>query len=134
MKALLLPPRKEPEIITIDTWDDLSAVIGCRLVETILLEQGVLLVCDEEFTYDGAIPNRRIGNNVFAGPLIIIGEDPSGNLTGLTDETLRKYFERYRQPEFLFGRFDVRTTVDGNVITINQQFIEGDHHYDKEKI
>ena len=52
----------------------------------------VIFICNEEGKLRGLPFNRDIGQDISAGPFIIVGEDPEiGEDRSLTDEQIKKY-------------------------------------------
>lgn len=122
MRALLLPVREHPREIDVDDWRSMAALIGCELIQTIIIEDKIFLVCDETFCIDGARPNRKIDGVVYAGDLIIIGYDDEGNFAPLPEEAFEKYKTLFCKPEYLDGEFKITTSTRGNVVSIDQTF------------
>ena len=52
----------------------------------------VIFICNEEGKLRGLPFNRAIGQDIIAGPFIIVGDDPEiGEDRSLTDEQIKKY-------------------------------------------
>lgn len=52
----------------------------------------VIFICNEEGKLRGLPYNRDIGQDIIAGPFIIVGDDPEiGEDRSLTDEQIKKY-------------------------------------------
>lgn len=52
----------------------------------------VIFICNEEGKLRGLPFNRDIGQDIIAGPFIIVGDDPEiGEDRSLTDEQIKKY-------------------------------------------
>ena len=56
-----------------------------------------ILICNEEGKVKGMDCNRRVGDDVIAGPFFIVGEDGE-DFRSLTDEEAQRYMERFAQP------------------------------------
>lgn len=67
-------------------------------VEPVYLGDGAILVCNEEGKVKGMDCNRRVGDDVIAGPFFIVGEE-DGAFRSLTDEETQRYMERFTEPE-----------------------------------
>lgn len=67
-------------------------------IEVVPLGDGKLLICNEEGKLNGMQGNRRIGNDVIAGPFFIVGED-GDEFRSLTDEEVKKSLKRFAEPE-----------------------------------
>lgn len=67
-------------------------------IEVLPLDNGKLLICNEEGKLNGMQGNRRIGNDVIAGPFFIVGED-GDEFRSLTDEEVKESLKRFAEPE-----------------------------------
>lgn len=67
-------------------------------IEVVPLDNGKLLICNEEGKLNGMQGNRRIGNDVIAGPFFIVGED-GDEFRSLTDEEVKESLKRFAEPE-----------------------------------
>lgn len=105
IKALMVAPNESPKVVTLKTdLDSLQKAVSIGagyqgLIEIISLDDGVCLLCNEEGKLIGLEGNRRINNDIIAGVFYIVGESCDGELTSLTEDQLRIYAERFRQPE-----------------------------------
>lgn len=122
MKALLIPVLEHPREVEVSDWRSMSSLIGCELIQTVILEDNIFLVCDECFCYDGAKPNRKIDGVVYAGDLIVVGFDDEGNFSELPQEAFEKYKALFWEPEYLDGTFKISTSTKGAVVSISQTF------------
>ena len=73
-----------------------SIVAG--IVSNLLRDNEKLLICNEEGKLNGMQGNRRIGNDVIAGPFFIVGED-GDEFRSLTDEEVKASLKRFAEPE-----------------------------------
>lgn len=67
-------------------------------IEVLSLDNEKLLICNEEGKLNGMRGNRRIGNDVIAGPFFIVGED-GDEFRSLTDEEVKASLKRFAEPE-----------------------------------
>ena len=67
-------------------------------IEVLPLDNEKLLICNEEGKLNGMQGNRRIGNDVIAGPFFIVGED-GDEFRSLTDEEVKASLKRFAEPE-----------------------------------
>ena len=67
-------------------------------IEVLPLDNEKLLICNEEGKLNGMRGNRRIGNDVIAGPFFIVGED-GDEFRSLTDEEVKASLKRFAEPE-----------------------------------
>ena len=121
--GLLLPVGEHPTETSFTDWRNLCSICEAECIQSTLLSDGSLLICNENFIADGATPNRRINNVVFAGPLVIVGEDHMGSFCSLPSDRLTFYKKRFWTPPVLNGTYRVSTTSKDNVVTIDQEFI-----------
>jgi hypothetical protein len=101
MRILMVEPGKEPFVTEVS--NDLEslqkAVDG--LIEVMCLEENVLIVCNEDGKCMGLNGNRRVDNgDIIAGAFLICGSNDEGEMLSLTDEQIKKYTERFKEPEF----------------------------------
>ena len=67
-------------------------------IEVLPLDNKKLLICNEEGKLNGMQGNRRIGNDVIAGPFFILGE-AGDEFRSLTDEEVKESLKRFAEPE-----------------------------------
>lgn len=97
IKVLIVEPDKLPEERIIDnTLETKQKIVGgyIEYISTSMNEE-VLLICNEEGKLNGMAPNRDIGYDIIFGPMIIIGEDSSGEDKSLTDEQIEFYKKKF---------------------------------------
>ena len=73
-----------------------QAVAG--YIEPIYLEDGTVIVGNEEAKLRGMPGNRRLGDSILAGPFFVCGED-DGEFRSLTDEEAASAMVRFAEPE-----------------------------------
>ena len=73
-----------------------KAVLGP--IETVYNRDGTVLLCNDEGKLIGMEGNRHVGDDVIAGPFILVG-DNGESLRSLTDAEVDRYMERFAQPE-----------------------------------
>ena len=69
------------------------------MIECVYMEDGAILVCNEEGKLNGMTLNRRLADDIICGPFFIVGDDGEGDFTSLTDRQIADYKERFAQPE-----------------------------------
>ena len=67
-------------------------------LEVLNNQDGTVLLCNDEGKLIGMEGNRHVGDDVIAGPFLLIG-DNGENLRSLTDAEVERYMERFAQPE-----------------------------------
>lgn len=76
----------------------MQEVVG-GYIEEVMLDDGTVLICNEEGKLRGLKPNRRVGNDIIAGTFFIVGDDGSEDLVSLTDEQIKQYTECFQEIE-----------------------------------
>ncbi|KLU61720.1 hypothetical protein CEB3_c18980 [Peptococcaceae bacterium CEB3] len=88
IKVLVFQPGQLAQIREIqNTLAACQNVVG-GYIEVIHLDDGLLLVCDEEGKLKGYPPNRRVGRDVICGTFFICRSD-GDEFTSVTDEDLK---------------------------------------------
>ncbi len=101
LKVLYIEPGKRPYRSEIpDRLDAMQQAVQ-GLIEFVPLSDEVLLVCNEEGKINGMQYNRRIENDIIAGPFFLIGNDEEGECRSLTTEEMKQYMDRFYEPENL---------------------------------
>lgn len=112
MKALLVCPKKAPEIIEIENKYEKVRSVVCNdddgLIEVIYpWDDPVALVCDEEGKIKGYEANRVLedkdGNvyDILVGNFLIVGIEGS-EFASLSDELVDKYANKFQWPEYFY--------------------------------
>lgn len=73
-----------------------KAVLGP--IETVYNRDGTVLLCNDEGKLIGMEGNRHVGDDVIAGPFLLVG-DNGESLRSLTEAEVDRYMERFAQPE-----------------------------------
>ncbi len=66
------------------------------LFECVYLDDNCIAVVNEEGKINGLELNRRIGNDIIAGPFFICGDSEEGEFVSLTDEQLKSFASEYK--------------------------------------
>ncbi|MBO4366591.1 MAG: DUF3846 domain-containing protein [Clostridia bacterium] len=102
LRMLVLEPGLPPYVSRIrDSLESLQAAVGGYIECTYPFEDNAFVIGNEEAKLIGMEGNRRINGAIYAGPLLIAGDDGAGGTVDLTDEQIRLYGERFRDPEFI---------------------------------
>lgn len=72
--------------------------------QCVYLEDGCLLVCNEEGKINGMGLNRRVGYDIIAGPFFIVGDDRSGEFVSLSDSQIQKYSKQFEEIQMFTGK------------------------------
>ena len=100
MRVLYVEPGKVPYEAEIrNELRSMQRAVCNGLIEPIFMDDGCVLVGNEESKLRGMQGNRHLdGGGVLAGPFFICG-DAGENFRSLTDDEVSKYMEKYAEPE-----------------------------------
>lgn len=73
------------------------------LFECVYQEDGCIAVVNEEGKINGMTLNRRMGNDIIAGPFFICGDSEDGEFISLTDEQCEKYMQDFKEIQEFTG-------------------------------
>lgn len=101
IRVLKIEPGKMPyEKEMVNDLEGIQAEVG-GLFECVYLDDGCIAVVNEEGKLNGMELNRRIGNDIIAGPFFICGDSADGEFVSLTDAECEKYVGEFKGvPEF----------------------------------
>ena len=95
--VLKFEPGKAPEEVTMpNTLEAFQSAVG-GYIETLELDSGAVLVCNEEGKLMGLPANRQVGGDAIAGTFLIAGS-AGGGFCSLTDEDAARYGREFAQP------------------------------------
>ena len=103
--VLQVEPHKHPQSVTLpNDLDSLQKAVSIGsdyqgLIELVWLEDGVLILCNEEGKLNGLEPNRRLGNDILCGVFYVVSEDDEGNLASLSPAMIDQYAHLFWEPE-----------------------------------
>lgn len=99
IKVIMVEPMKEPNLAEVEnTLEGLQKAVG-GYIETLCLEDYVVLVCNEEGKLMGLPGNRSLGNDIIAGTFLVVGSNDDGEFVSLTEDKIRQYSDRFQKPE-----------------------------------
>ena len=90
-------PAAETEID--DSLNSLQRFVDGYIEITYPFDDDVIVIGNEEAKLLGMQGNRRINGEIYAGSLLLVGDDHEGGLRSLTDEETAKYLELFKEPE-----------------------------------
>lgn len=73
------------------------------LFECIYLDNNCIAVVNEEGKLNGMELNRRIGNDIIAGPFFICGDSEEGEFVSLTKEQIDKFSSEFKNAPVFTG-------------------------------
>ncbi len=82
-------------------------------------EDNAFVIGNEEAKLIGLEGNRRINGSIYAGNILIVGDDGKGGTIDLTDEQIAKYTEMFKNPEDISPE-EVRADIWYEVIGYEQ--------------
>lgn len=99
-RMLVIEPHKAPyEMVIPDGLEPLQQAVGGWIECTYPFDDNTFVVGNEEAKLIGLDGNRRINGQIYAGTILIAGDDGEGGTMDLTDEQVDKYTEMFKVPE-----------------------------------
>ena len=99
-RMLVIEPHKEPyEMIIPDKLEALQQAVGGYIEVTYPFDDNAFVIGNEEAKLVGLEGNRRIGDSIYAGNILIAADDGYGGTTDLTDDQVKKYSDMFFTPE-----------------------------------
>lgn len=100
LNAIAIKP-KEPATRTQieDTLAALQSFVEGYIEISYPFDDEVIVIGNDEAKLIGMEGTRRINDHIYAGPLLLVGDDLQGGLRSLTEEETAKYLERFKEPE-----------------------------------
>ena len=99
-RMLVIEPHKEPyEMVIPDGLEPLQQAVGGWIECTHPFEDNTYVIGNEEAKLIGLEGNRHINGQIYAGSLLIAGDDGEGGTMDLTDEQIERYTEMFKTPE-----------------------------------
>ena len=97
----------------------LQKAVGGGLIEPIYLEDGTVIVANDEAKLRGMAGNRRLGESVIAGPFFVCGEE-GDDFSSLTDEEAARTMNRFAEPEEI-SQAEVRVDMGYTIFFMSQE-------------
>ena len=100
-RCVYITPGNKPLVIklNINEYDVLNNAVGGLIELTHPFDDEVCVVGNDEAKLIGMKGNRHIGESIYAGPILIVGDDGSEDFAELTKEQADKYMEMFAEPE-----------------------------------
>ena len=98
IKCLLVEPYELPKDIEIDNTLEAKQHLVGGYIECLYPsnDDSVVFICNEEGKINGMPLNRDIGNDIIAGPFLILGDDyENGDFKSLSEDQILKYKMRF---------------------------------------
>lgn len=110
IRVLRVRPGQVPEQIQIpNTLSAFQQEVG-GWIETVSLGDGAILICNEEGKLSGMDGNRRLGNDIIAGPFLVVGDDGKGGFCSLQNDQVHTWQKQFAQPE-LFQPGEIENSI-----------------------
>ena len=99
-RMLVIEPHKEPyEMVIPDGLEALQQAVGGWIECTYPFDDNTYVIGNEEAKLIGLDGNRRINGQIYAGTILIAGDDGEGGTMDLSDEQIRHYTDMFKIPE-----------------------------------
>ena len=99
-RMLVIEPHKEPyEMVIPDGLEPLQQAVGGWIECTYPFDDNAYVIGNEEAKLIGLDGNRRINGGIYAGTILIAGDDGYGGTMDLNDEQIQNYTEMFKTPE-----------------------------------
>ncbi|UWG97560.1 MAG: DUF3846 domain-containing protein [Candidatus Dehalobacter alkaniphilus] len=115
LRVLVVKPEKPPYVVEIENnLPVLQELVGGD-IQYVGLDRDAFFYCNEEGKLLGLPGNRKLDNgDIVAGTFIICREDGIGEEVSLTDEQIKKYMQRFKEPE----RYATREVEDAICVSV----------------
>ena len=103
IKVLKIEPGKMPyEKEMVNELEGIQAEVE-GMFECVYLDNNCIAVVNEEGKLNGMELNRRIGNDIIAGPFFICGDSDDGEFISLTDEQIDVFASEFEDAPVFTG-------------------------------
>lgn len=100
-KAVYITPHHTPLVLNmhINDYKDLSAAVDGLIELTHPFNDEACVIGNDEAKLIGMDGNRRIGQSIYAGPILIVGDNGDENFIPLTDKQADFYADKFKEIE-----------------------------------
>ena len=99
LHVLRVEPGKVPEEKDIGSdLHSLQAEVD-GLIECVYMDDGTIIVVNEEGKLNGMEMNRRLGDDIICGPFFLVGDDGEGDFASLSDEQITALKAQFSMPD-----------------------------------
>lgn len=100
-RAVYITPHHAPLVLNmhIDDYKDLSAAVGGLIELTHPFNDEACVIGNDEAKLIGMDGNRKIGQSIYAGPILIVGDNGDENFIPLTDKQADFYVDKFKEIE-----------------------------------
>lgn len=111
LKVVIVEPNKPAYQAEIeDSLKGMQRAVRGMIEATYPFNDNAFIYSNEESKLNGMDGNRKINGELYAGPMVIIGDDGYGGNCSLTDEQLQKYTQQFQTPE-QYTQDDVQDSI-----------------------
>ncbi len=97
--VVVLPHKPAYEAIVGNGLEDLQRAVQGLIEITYPFDDNAAVIGNDEAKLIGMEGNRHIGMSIYAGPLLIAGDDGEGDFMDLTDAQVDRYKKMFAMPE-----------------------------------
>ena len=108
--VIILPGEMPYSARIADRLEVLQRAVGGYIEITYPFGDNCIVIGNEEAKLIGMQGNRRINGELYAGPLLIAGDDNEGGFCDMTPAQVRRYVERFKKPEY-YSAADVEDSI-----------------------
>ena len=100
-KAVYITPHHTPLVLNmhINDYKDLSAAVGGLIELTHPFNDEACVIGNDEAKLIGMDGNRKIGQSIYAGPILIVGDNGDENFIPLTNKQADFYADKFKEIE-----------------------------------
>lgn len=100
-KAVYITPHHTPLVLNmhINEYKDLVAAVGGLIELTHPFNDEACVIGNDEAKLIGMDGNRKIGQSIYAGPILIVGDNGDENFIPLTDKQADFYADKFKEIE-----------------------------------
>lgn len=101
MRCIYLTPGNKPIDLRLEvnSYEILKDAVQGFIEITHPFDDTVAVVGNEEAKLEGMKGNFRIGGSIYAGPVLIVGDNGGEDFTSLTPKQADRYMKRFAEPE-----------------------------------
>ena len=101
LKCIYITPHHTPIELNLEVneYKVLRDAVKGTIEITRPFDDDIAIVGNDEAKLIGMEGNRRVGNGIYAGPMLIVGDNGGEDFVALSQEQVDRYMERFAQPE-----------------------------------
>lgn len=101
LKCIYITPHHTPIELNLEVneYKVLRDAVKGTIEITRPFDDDIAIAGNDEAKLIGMEGNRRVGNGIYAGPMLIVGDNGGEDFVALSQEQVDRYMERFAQPE-----------------------------------